>query len=189
MLRWELLSVAFHIFHFVESELEWRPWWRSARQELPIMVHLAPLFVHIDVGAPASEVIFASDAQGAGELQDGDCGGCGIVAAAAPADLVVDAWRSGFAPGKSIARLDGSLGDRWKPERTAEPTIPFSRLPQAIFDLPRVTLAKGRWRWETTSPRVSAELTATLRGHSLRWRMLIIIASSGSRTTVLLLPQ
>ena len=147
MLRRELLSVAFHLFHFVESELEWRPWWRSARQEFLVMAHLVP-FMHIDVGTPASEVAFASDAQGAGELQDDNCGGYGIVAAVAPADLVTDAWRSGFAPGKSIARLDGSLGDRWKPERTAEPTIPFSRLPQAIFDLPWVTLAKGRWRWE-----------------------------------------
>ncbi len=176
LLRRELLSAAFRIFHFVESDLERRSWWRSARHEFLVMSHLVA-FMHIDVGTRASGIVLASDAQGAGELSQSDCGGFGVVAAEAPDHVVRAAWRTGFAPGHSIARLDGMLGSRWKPERTSAPTIPFSRLPPELFDLDWRPLARGRWKWadhitlgeSRAHCRIARALAADGNAHHLRF--------------------
>ena len=102
-------------------------------------------FMFCDLSLPAADTIFASDAQGAGELSTEDAGGFGIVAASVPKDLVLDCWRSSFMSGRTIAKLDGSLGTKFKSKVDLKPTVPFSRLPAPLFERDRLVLAQGRW--------------------------------------------
>jgi hypothetical protein len=104
------------------------------------------VFMAVDFSLPAANVVFASDAQGAGGLEDADCGGYGIVAADVDAILVTDCWRASFAPGKSVTKLDGSLGTRWSSRADLDPTVPFTRLPSSLFKRDWTVLAFGRWR-------------------------------------------
>ncbi len=176
LLRRELLSVAFHIFHFVDTDLLFRRWWKTARFKFLVMANLVP-FIYSDVGAPASPIVFASDAQGSGELEGADCGGFGIVAAELPLPAVPSAWRAGFAPGKSITRLDGTMGTRWKAHKTAAPATPFSRLPREFWEADWKVLAQGRWKWHDHITlgesrahfRIAQALAACDDAHGLRF--------------------
>ena len=110
------------------------------------MANLIP-FMFADVGAPVSCLAFASDAQGSGGISESDHGGFGIVAADMPRAAIDKAWAGGFAPGRAITRLDGTLGSRWKFARLSAPTIPFSRLPRDFFATDWTVLSQGRWAW------------------------------------------
>ena len=182
LLRRELLSVAFHIFHFVDTDLLFRRWWKTARFEFLVMANLVP-FIYSDVGAPASPIVFASDAQGSGELEGADCGGFGIVAAELPLPAVLSAWRAGFAPGKSITRLDGTTGTRWKAHKTAAPATPFSRLPREFWGRIGKCWLKGAGSGMTTSPWARAEPIFALHRPWRRVTTPTDCVSSGCRTT------
>jgi len=58
-------------------------------------------FMFCDLSLPAADAIFASDAQGAGELSTEDAGGFGIVAASVPKDLVPGLLAIGFYAGQN----------------------------------------------------------------------------------------
>ena len=97
-----------------------------------------------DLSLPATDAVFASDAPGAGELSTEDAGGFGIVAVSVPKDLVLDCWRSSFMPGKTITKLDGSLGTKFKSRLDLKPTVPFSRLPAPLFERDRLVRGSPR---------------------------------------------
>ena len=89
------------------------------------MAAAVPL-LYADVGAPVVPTVFASDAQGAGELAINDKGGFGIVARDASLEDVHACYRTGFRPGRTITSLDGSFGTRRLDSRALLPTVPFS---------------------------------------------------------------
>ena len=109
------------------------------------MADLIP-FMYADLAAPAATTIFASDAQGPGEVSSSDHGGYGIVAASVDEKVVTDAWRAGVKPGRSVLRLDGTMGANWKTSRLEAPTVPFTRLGKEILEADWQVLAAGRWR-------------------------------------------
>ena len=145
LLRRDLLSIPYHVFKFVEEfQGQVRPLWASVRAELLLMSNLI-CFMEAAVGRPAATTIFASDAQGAGDCSPSDCGGFGIVAKEIPHELLLQAWRGGFRPGLSVARLDGTMGAKWAPHKVARPSVPFTRLPAAVLGGHWEVVAKGRW--------------------------------------------
>ena len=142
-----LLCVPFHIFRFVtKCEGLTVPWWPSVRREVQCMASLT-VFFFCDAGRPAVSTIFASDAMGAGENDAGDAGGFGIVSKEIDPGVTVDIWRRGFQTGLSVTRLDGTLGSKWSAKKAVSPTVPFSRLPDSVFDENWEVLAQDRWKW------------------------------------------
>ena len=104
-------------------------------------------FMYVDVSTPAAYTIFASDAQGFAEQSEEDHGGFGIVAADANPDDVLRTWRRGFKPGRSVIKLDGSLGHNWAPHRIAQPTVPFTRIASSLLQCDWQVLSAGRWKY------------------------------------------
>ena len=118
--------------------------WKSARLEFRIMSHLVD-FMFVDVSLPAANTIFVSDAQGPGELLTGDHGGYGLVAADIDSSLSLEVWRSPVVPGRSVVKLDGSLGTKFPTRSSLAPTVPFAQLPKDLFDRTWHVLDRGRW--------------------------------------------
>ena len=106
------------------------------------MASLVPFMV-LDFSTPASNTIFATDAQGSGEIL-GDHGGYGIVGLDLDREQILEIWNSSFSPGRVVTRLDGSLG-RIHGRKNLTPTIPFTRLPCFLFQQDWVILDSGRW--------------------------------------------
>ncbi len=100
----------------------------------------------LDFTLTAANTIFASDAQGAGEVDVDEHGGYGVVAADFAKSQIWECWSSSFVPGKAIVKLDGSLGQQFGSKANLLPTVPFARLPRSIFDASWSVLAHGRWR-------------------------------------------
>ena len=70
-LRRELLSIPHALFRFLDRFPEKIvAWWPSVRREVQAMA-TAIAAMAADVGAPLAQIVFASDAQGAGEGDDG----------------------------------------------------------------------------------------------------------------------
>ncbi len=107
------------------------------------MATLIP-FMILDFSLKASNTIFATDAQGAGEVK-GDKGGYGIVGLDITPHQTLEIWSASFSPGKVITRLDGSLGHRFHQKKNFVPTIPFTRLPRFLFQQDWEILDFGRW--------------------------------------------
>ena len=103
---------------------------------------LAVPFMTLRLDLRLSNVLWATDAQGAGE---GDPGGYGIVAKPADDDLMQAIWLCGRATGKTVASLPG--GGPKRPLGVLEATVPFSRLPPRAFDGPWMDVCAGRWQW------------------------------------------
>lgn len=124
---------------------EVRPWWRSARTEVTGMAYAVPL-LFADVGAPFCPYIYATDAMGANET---DNGGFGIVGAELPQHMLYALIDRGEHPGRTVARLGGELTGLKHPEREIIPTVPFTRLPQELFDgtVKWSDIQSGRWRY------------------------------------------
>ncbi len=145
LLRRDLLSAAAAVFQFVDKiQGKTTAWWPSARREFRTMAHLIP-FMRVNLSLPAAPVVFASDAQGAGELGEHDAGGFGIVAADIDSELFQEIWKTSVTPGRTVVKLDGSLGSKWSTRSSLSPTIPFSRLPRRLFDRHWPVLSAGRW--------------------------------------------
>ena len=80
LLRRDLLCIPAAIFKFMDAyEGQVTRWWASARREAACMAS-AMAGLYADLGSPLARVIFATDAMGAGEDSEADCGGFGIVA-------------------------------------------------------------------------------------------------------------
>ena len=98
-----------------------------------------------DVGAPLAPFVFDTDAQGA-DADIADYGGYGIVGTPISRPYAQLLYSRGSRPGRNVTRLDGTLGTRHA--RSLVPTVPFSMLPDTLFDNRRqwATLGQGRWR-------------------------------------------
>ena len=142
LLRRELLAIHQSIFKFVRllDDMYTKPW-NSVRKELWAMALAVP-FMTLRLDLRLSNVLWATDAQGAGE---GDPGGYGIVAKPADDDLMQAIWLCGRATGKTVASLPG--GGPKRPLGVLEATVPFSRLPPRAFDGPWMDVCAGRWQW------------------------------------------
>ncbi len=142
LLRRELLSIPQSIFKFVRllDDMYTKPW-NSVRKELWAMALAVP-FMTLRLDLLLSNVLWATDAQGAGE---GDSGGYGIVAKPADDDLMQAIWLCGRATGKTVASLPG--GGPKRSLGVLEATVPFSRLPPRAFDGPWMDVCAGRWQW------------------------------------------
>jgi len=84
-----------------------------------------------------------------GATDGGDAGGYGIVAATVSHDLAREVLDRVAVQGRSLSRLHGSLGQLRTRAGALSPTIPFTLLPDALFDdrTKWEVLAKGRWRF------------------------------------------
>lgn len=90
-----------------------------------------------------SDVVWASDAQGAGE---GDLGGFGVVCTKVSESELSALRESGETLGRSVARLDGTLSGVKNPYKPLVPTVPYTLLPESLFDLDRwCEVEAGRW--------------------------------------------
>ena len=180
LLRRELLAVTGHIYKFIEScDSGIHRWWKSARLEFLTMANLI-VFMTVNFALPASNVVFATDAQGANDADAEDHGGYGIVAANLSDSQKRVLWRSSFTPGYSICKLDGSLGRKFQDKQNLSPTIPFTRLPPFLFKLDWTELASGRWAYgdHITAGEARAHwrclqaLGACSKAHSQRYVLL-----------------
>ena len=82
--------------------------------------------VYADLGAPLSAVLFATDAMGASEA---DNGGYGVVGRTESRDVMKQCYLSGTAPLRTVAQLDGDTSRLRRPERPLATAI---RSPPAL---------------------------------------------------------
>ena len=102
----DLMTIPFVIYRRIERcEGEVVRMWPSVRRELQAMSS-AVIFMQCQVSRTFSDVVWASDAQGAGE---GDLGGFGVVCAKVSESELRALRESGESLGRSVARLDGTL--------------------------------------------------------------------------------
>ena len=113
------------------------------RRELRCMAAVVPLF-KTRPGLPVSPVLFASDAEGANEE---DHGGWGVVMAWAGKALVSRLVEEDIRPGRTIARLDGSVQNLVNRAKEYEAKVSVSRVPRDIDNLDWQVLNHGRWRY------------------------------------------
>ena len=103
-----------------------------------------------DVGAAMSPVLFASDALGSGEAS-GDSGGWGLVAADIMQEMGERCLLVGLRPGLTVTKLSGEFGGSTRPDLCFRCGIPFTKLPQELFD-PEITewcdVSAGRWAYD-----------------------------------------
>jgi hypothetical protein len=148
LLRRDLLSQAHGIFSFLERcEGQTVRWWPKAWLEVNSIKDTLFLAI-LDVGAPLASTIFASDAMGASHL---DAGGYAVVAAVVDDACLDQIWSAGPRPGKTVIKLDGDMTRLRRPTSKLEARVPFSRLPQRLFNKSLtdwILLDKGRWRYE-----------------------------------------
>ncbi len=103
-------------------------------------------FMNVNLTLPAAPLLFATDARGPSDLGSSDPGGFGIVATTLTKTQALDVWRSSFTPGKTVTKLDGSMG-RLSVRASMKPTIPFTRLPSSIFTNKWQVLSFGNWKF------------------------------------------
>lgn len=109
------------------------------------MRNLLPM-MFADVGAKLCPYLFATDAQGSGE---GDDGGWGLVGSKpAPEDLL-ELFRRGCRPGFTVLSLDGSMQRLKRPDKALQARVPFTKVPLSMVSSPDcwVELAHGRWKF------------------------------------------
>ena len=133
LLRRDLLCLPHALFNFIDVHLQRGlvRWTSTARNEWLQMAQVLPV-MYADVGAPVSNVMFATDAMGSDV--SGDHGGYGAVVAEFPTQLIRKVLEVGCTPGKTVARLSGDQSGLKFPDKPASrTTLPFTRLPQEIF--------------------------------------------------------
>ena len=108
-------------------------------------------YMYADIGAPLSETLFASDAQGAeDEGRGGDPGGWGLVATDVSTDVARRCLLVGLKPGRSATKLSGDYAGPRRPDLPIARGVPFTQLPLGLFDDAITTwsdVAAGRWRY------------------------------------------
>ena len=143
-LRRELYSIPFSVYHMIDvCEGQFVKLWPSVRRELVFMARAID-FTTLQAADPVSDVVFATDAMGADDV---DCGGYGIcMTKATPEEFKALMW-AGEEPGFSLSEHDRGLRGLQKPSERVRLTRPFSRLPRSLFDDSRwVELQAGRWQ-------------------------------------------
>ena len=143
-LRRELYSIPFSVYHMIDvCEGQFVKLWPSVRRELVFMARAID-FMTLQAADPVSDVVFATDAMGADDV---DCGGYGIcMTKATPEEFKALMW-AGEEPGFSLSEHDRGLRGLQKPSERVRFTRPFSRLPRSLFDDSRwVELQAGRWQ-------------------------------------------
>ncbi len=144
-LRRELLSIPHALFRFLDRFPEKIvAWWPSVRREVQAMA-TAIAAMAADVGAPLAPIVFASDAQGAGE---GDDGGYRVVAKDVPMEVAERCFQVGRRPGYSVTKLSGEFAGSRRPGLMIARNIPFTRLPRELFDDSLgdwEVISRGRW--------------------------------------------
>ena len=111
LLRRDLLSIPHAVFRFIEkNEDQVVNWWPVAREEVKAMAHVVPL-MGCHVGAPILGWLFSTDAMGE---NDYDHGGFGIAVTELSDPEVDSLLQQGETLGRSIARLDGLHGAKFK---------------------------------------------------------------------------
>ncbi len=132
LLRRELLSVAYRVFDVVKKKAgRVAEGWTASRREFLLMTDLL-IFAHAGRTAPLATAVFASEAQGAGEVSARDCGGFGVVATNVSENLAHYASRRVVVKKK-------------EPARALLPMTPSARLPLDLFRPSWLTVAAGRW--------------------------------------------
>ena len=148
LLKRECLSIPSAVFGFVEKCADRVvPWWPKAREECVVMYQVLPAIV-CELGAPISQWVFASDAQGSGEVADTDNGGYGVVASRPAVSVVKEAFLRSQSSGKTIVRLADNFTGRRDPSRELIPTLPSSAMPATLLNdslLRWHPIDYGRW--------------------------------------------
>ena len=141
----DLMSIEFSVYHFMEKfEQQFAVMWLSVRRELAAMARGVP-FMQCDVSRSFSRLLWASDAQGAGE---GDNGGYGITLTCISKVELEDILESAETWGRTVARLGGELTGAKNPFKQLVPTVPFTLLPESLFDMNRWRdVQAGRWKF------------------------------------------
>ena len=145
LLRREFLAIPQALFKFVEKNAgKTVYWWASARRELMVLTRLLPL-VYAELSAPLCPVLFATDAMGVNEH---DNGGWGLMALRPAPALLRRLFCAGARPGMTVCRLDGDIRGTKDPERALRAGTPFSRVPPTLVapDTAWTELARGRWK-------------------------------------------
>ena len=145
LLKRELLSVPQSLFQFVDKFAGRRvDWWPTARRELLCMASLVQA-MYADLGAKLTPTVFATDAMGASEQ---DAGGFGIVATRVAPQVAKTCFEDALEPGFTVCRLDGKFRGLKRPDQRIGRTVPFTKLPDELFDCQWSPLLWGRWQWE-----------------------------------------
>ena len=111
------------------------------------MIRNTLMLAILDVGAPLPDYLYATDAQGA---NDHDDGGYAIVKTTMSSEVALDVWRSGVHPHKTVVKLDGDTSCLRKPVSKLEARIPVSCVPRHLIDGSSTLwqlLHAGRWRF------------------------------------------
>jgi hypothetical protein len=137
-----LLSIPHNICQFIHNHRGSKvKWWASARREAIAMARAVTL-MHCDMGLNRTPFLFASDAQGAGE---GDNGGYGIVGRLIDDKDFQDIMQWGETPGYTVRRLSDFEGS--KTPYNLHATVPISMLPDRMFSPCNWKLVgHGRWK-------------------------------------------
>ena len=107
-------------------------------------------YMYADIGAPLSNVLFASDAMGSDDASVADDkGGWGLVAADISNELARECLLVGMRPGLSVCRLSGDVTGPRRPDLPLKRRVPFTKLPKELFEACTVwhDVAAGRWRY------------------------------------------
>ena len=150
LLRRDLLCIPHAIFRFViRGDGRVLHWWPSARSEAKLMAAVVG-YMYADIGAPLSNVLFASDAMGSDDASVADDkGGWGLVAADISNELARECLLVGMRPGLSVCRLSGDVTGPRRPDLPLKRRVPFTKLPKELFEACTVwhDVAAGRWRY------------------------------------------
>ena len=161
------LSLPGIIFEFMEVHKKRRArWWPSARKELTAMYRVVPYF-KLDLTMKISPWVFAADAEGANNT---DNGGWGIVSSYAGETLAEQIWAEDVQSGRTVARLDGDISRLARREREFEATVRVSKVPRAADALQWAPVLRGRWKEADHimlgEGRTTNELLKILTSHS-----------------------
>lgn len=110
------------------------------------MARVVPM-LFADVGAPLSRIVWATDARGS---EQGDAGAFGIVATRVSEQMVERIYEAGRSLGYTVP-VSSKLGGAKYSDRPLRRTVPFTRLPQELFDDSQIQwqeVSKGLWVWE-----------------------------------------
>jgi hypothetical protein len=146
-LRRETMSVPHACYRMVEVCANMVvPMWASVRAELKAMSRLVPL-LFCDTTCQLPRVAYASDAMGAGEGVSMDHGGFGVVISNISEQESLDILESSEICGRALCRDNLLQRPGATIPRELAPTIPFTRVPHALFAPERwLPLSRGRWR-------------------------------------------
>ena len=103
-------------------------------------------FMVLDLALPLAPTIFATDAQGSGEVV-GDHGGYGVVAASVGLPVARTILEHGRLPRRTVVSLDGDVSRIRNPEREFKRVVPFSSVPkELVLSADWRDVSWGRWK-------------------------------------------